>query len=187
MLIIPGIIASSYPRASTAFESIATASGTGSSNTITFSSIPSTYQHLQIRSLVRSTFAATGVGSFRVRLNGDTGSNYAWHFIYASGTSVSATGAASATFMDLDLVVSRNNNTAGIFGAMLVDIHDYASTTKNKTVRSFGGCDINGSGYVCLHSGFRNSTAAVTSIDIISDAGNWTSDSRFALYGIKGA
>jgi len=173
--------------ASTAFESIATASGTGSSNTITFSSIPSTYQHLQIRSLVRSTFAATGVGSFRVRLNGDTGSNYAWHFIYASGTSVSATGAASATFMDLDLVVSRNNNTAGIFGAMLVDIHDYASTT----IRSFSGVNQNSATAseqsIGLESGLWISTSAITRLDITSGGGNWKTGSTFALYGIKGA
>jgi len=33
----------------TSYESIASATGTGSSNTITLSSIPSTYKHLQLR------------------------------------------------------------------------------------------------------------------------------------------
>ena len=37
------------PVTPSSFESIATVSGTGSSGTITFSSIPATYKHLQIR------------------------------------------------------------------------------------------------------------------------------------------
>ena len=39
------------PEVASSFESIATATGTGSSGVITFSSIPSTYKHLQIITL----------------------------------------------------------------------------------------------------------------------------------------
>jgi len=60
------------------YESIASASGTGSSGTITFSSIPSTYTHLQIRGIGRNSYPSTQVN---VRFNSDTGSNYA--IVYA--------------------------------------------------------------------------------------------------------
>ena len=60
----------------TSFDSIASATGTGSSGTITFSSIPQTYKHLQIRGIGRLDVVTGGV-STRIRLNGDTTSNYA--------------------------------------------------------------------------------------------------------------
>ena len=81
------------PVAPSSYESIATATGTGSSATITFSSIPSTYEHLQIR------FTGKGTGSAEVdtsiRFNSDTGSNYAWHQVYGYGTSAAASNGTS--------------------------------------------------------------------------------------------
>jgi hypothetical protein len=71
----------------------------------------------------------------------------------------------------------------------IMDVHDYASTTKNKTMRSFGGSD--GADYfvtgtVGLLSGLWMNTNAITSITIALGAGNYSTNSKFSLYGIKG-
>ena len=67
----------------------------------------------------------------------------------------------------------------------IIDILDYANTSKYKTVRIALGSDRNGSGEVGLFSGLWQSTAAVTTI-AINCGQNYTTTSQFALYGIKG-
>jgi len=174
-----------------AYEAIASAAGTGSSGTITFSSIPATYQHLQIRCILRNDEAANAYRDLRIRLNGDTGTNYNAHLLYGDGTSAIATHRADAntyTYITAGLdSYPRDLVTANVMGVAIIDIHDYASTTKNKTTKQFLGVDNNGAGRVFMSSGLWRSTSAVTSVSIISEAGNWTTQSQFALYGIKGA
>ena len=68
------------------FESIATINGTGASGTLTFSSIPSTYAHLQIRGILRSDGAGTGGVFPNMRFNNDTSSNYSRHNMGAYGS-----------------------------------------------------------------------------------------------------
>ena len=163
-----------------AFESIATATGTGSSNTITFSSIPSGFQHLQVRCITSSTVSGNFFVDLNMRFNSDTGSNYNQHWLYGDGSTLTADGQA-ATYCLIGSLGDVNTRAATI-----VDIHDYASTTKNKTVRSFNGVDRNGSGYVGLRSSLWRNTTAITSITIYS-GDNFSTNNTFALYGIKGA
>jgi hypothetical protein len=68
----------------------------------------------------------------------------------------------------------------------IIDIHDYASTTKNKTVRIWTGDDRNGSGRTALSSGLWMNTSAINRVDITTASGNWTTASTIALYGMKG-
>ena len=177
--------------AGTAFESIASASGTGSSATITFSSIPSTYQHLQIRGILRGASDA-GVGNAGIRLNSDTTeANYASHYLSADGSAIYPYG-SNAGPVYLANCFPLNNQTSGNFGALIIDIHDYASTTKFKTIRNFCGYDNNNSpsgasGSVTLGSGLWENTNAVTSITLTGLGVNFTTQTTFALYGIKGA
>lgn len=169
------------------FESIATATGNGSSGTITFSSIPSTYQHLQIRGIADSDAAGTQQDLF-IRLNGVTSASYTYHQLKGGGASVSATGGASQTYAYNFDAVTGNSAAAATVAGIILDIHDYASTTKNKTLRLFGGFDNNGSGFVVINSNLFANTSAISSISLISGGGgNWTTQTQFALYGIKGA
>ena len=165
----------------TAFESIATATGTGSSGTITFSSIPSTYQHLQIRYISRGTTDNV----MYLRINGDTGTNYSNHALYGAGASAATLSDVSNT--RIAQFRQSDSATTTQMGVGIIDIHDYASTTKNKTVRALTGYDANGSGIVMLTSGQRMNTAAITSLTFNVDGGFFSSNSVFALYGIKGA
>lgn len=189
-----GITASAVEIAQGAFESIATATGTGSSNTITFSSIPSGYQHLQVRFICKNTDTAIDTSDiFTMRINGDTASNYARHRLSGSGATVTASGTATQTSMSSFITVGLSSNAAlaNMMGVGIIDIHDYLSTSKNKTVRMFIGADTNRTtaptGAVALNSGLYFATpAAVTSLSFIIGTGSWTTTTQFALYGIKG-
>jgi hypothetical protein len=134
------------------YESIATASGTGSSGTITFSSIPATYTHLQLRAILRGTASNTSDG-YNARFNSDTGGNYdGGHILYGTGSAAGAFHVgASTTYMQPGDIVGASA-TASMFAAQVTDILDYANTNKYKTVRNFYGFDLNGSGTVALSS-----------------------------------
>lgn len=169
-----------------AFESIASATGTGSAATITFDNIPGTYQHLQIRWNGRTALADTRQ-ELQLRFNNSSTAVYDYHGLYGDGASVDASAERSVGG-SFGLVgwTTAANAASNIMGVGLIDIHDYASTTKNTTVRSYSGHDLNGSGRVILVStGWRN-TAAITRIDLIA-GNNFTTNSTFSLYGIKAA
>lgn len=161
------------------YESIASASLAGL-NSITFSSIPSTYASLQLRLL------GTNAGNNTVFLtfNGDsTLGNYRNHAISANGTSVVAS--AATAYIQIGGLYYGFSSNASYLGAIISDIHDYASTTKNKTVRSFNGYDANGSGEIELASGVWLNTSAITSIKVEIGGAAFSTGSTVALYGIK--
>lgn len=166
------------------FESIATVTAAGGETSLSFTSIPSTYQHLQIRGLVRFNFASTGDGIAWCRVNNDSASNYSRHELSGNGTAASAAGAATQT-LGLYYPVPYDSNPANIFGTVIIDIHNYASTSQYKTVRSFGGSDLNGSGDLYLSSMLWQSTSAVNRFDLFTGGNNWKAGTTFALYGIK--
>jgi hypothetical protein len=166
------------------YESIATVTvGAGGASYIEFTSIPSTYQHLQIRMLQRSDYAGTFVGT-AIRFNSDTASNYSFHLITGDGSSVSAAGYASTSDID-GPTFTGSSITSGVFGAAVVDILDYANTSKYKTARLLGGTDANGSGAVNFWSGLWRNTAAISTIRVYPGAGNYIQNSTFALYGVN--
>ena len=169
-----------------AYDSIATTTvGSGGASTITFSSIPATYQHLQLRWIARSERAAAQ-DFVDIRLNSDTGANYAAHLLYGDGATASAAAYVSNTSAGV-IFMPASTATASVFGTGVMDILDYANTNKYKTTRILGGADINGSGRSVLGSGVWMNTAAVTTLTIITDnASTYSQYSSFALYGIKG-
>lgn len=174
------------------FESIATAVGTGSSATITFSSIPSTYTSLQIRMLSKNTRSVdSNNGTNRLQFNGDSGANYVYHQLIGDGSAASAAGATGLNFAVIGQSPGSGDSNTNTMGVTIIDIHNYTSTTQNKTVRSFNGVDQNvASTSKCtlrLQSSLWLNTAAITSISLIHPDGNWTTNSVFSLYGIKGA
>jgi len=183
-----GIIASSGAGvAGGDYESIATVTvGSGGSSSISFTSIPSTYQHLQIRMLAR-TNASSANGSGILRYNGDTSSsNYTYHEIVGNGSSVSAYGSAAPESNQISTTTAGTALTNN-FGVGITDLLDYSNTNKYTTQRNLGGYDNNGSGQVRFNSGLWMNTAAITSITITPNAGTaFVEYSSFALYGIKG-
>ena len=189
-MIIPGIIASSMLGVVPGdYESIATATGSGSSSTITFSSIPSTYKHLQLRYIGRDDRSGVTTDAFLCRFNGDTGSNYLeYHLLQGDGATASAAASGVSNTNILLGSIPAASALSNTVGVGVVDILDYASTNKNKTTRNLMGFDYNGSGTIRLISGlWINSSTAISSITLTTGtSSNWTGVTQFALYGIKG-
>lgn len=191
---ILGIIASSIAGSKVvtgSYESIATASGTGSSGTISFGSIPSTYSHLQIRGIIRSDATGTGGIFPNMRFNNDSANNYARHNIGAFGSTTASTdvnAGSSISSVVATAVAPKASDLANVYGGFVIDILDYANANKYKTSRYLMGFDLNGNAYSYLYfgSGLWQSTSAINQIDLILSSGNFTTASHVALYGIKG-
>lgn len=178
------------------FESIAsTTVGPSNQTTITFSNIPQSFNHLQIRVFGRSDGAFT-YSSCYVRVNGNSATRYTFHYIYGDGASIlTPTGrAAGSDTAWIAQNISGNTSAANTFGAVIVDILDYSNINKYKIMRSLGGFDNNGSGSpvgtISHNSGMYlgstgSSTEAITSITLLTD-GNFKEFSTASLYGIKG-
>ena len=173
--IIAGSLSVGVTPSTSSYESIATTTvGAGGASSITFSAIPSTYTHLQIRCMVKNSQLA----SMYLELNSDTGANYSFHRVYGEGTTTVASGGGGYSFALCGITGTQ-------FGSTIIDILDYTNTNKNTTVRSLSGYDNNGSGYVGLWTGGWYNTNAVSSINLV--ATTFQQYSQIALYGIKGA
>jgi hypothetical protein len=165
-------------------------SPTTSPASITFSSIPAGYSSLQIRAISKDTYTTiAGTYEYSLQFNGDTATNYSWHWLYGNGTSALATGTASTSNIDIiGSGLSSNAALANMYGVSIVDIIDYASTSKYKTVRAFAGDNANSTSTnynIDLVSGLWRSTAAVTSITLIAGGTAFATGSTYALYGMK--
>lgn len=188
---IVGLLDAGIPASTNSYESIATVTvGSGGQSSVSFTSIPSTYKHLQIRAILRDQRATYGNSGQLFRFNSDTGSNYSWHNLQGDGATASARNAINQASMSGN-TAAGSGAPANVFGAMVVDILDYANTNKYKTMRMLSGVDINGTvasfgGVIELMSGSWRSTAAITSVTVLASNPNFVQYSSFALYGIKG-
>jgi hypothetical protein len=151
---------------------------------VTFAAIPNTYKHLQIRWLARDNFASDA-SDVNMRFNSDSAANYSWHQLVGDGSTAAAYASTSQTSMRAGFVAG---STAGsnVFAPTVLDLLDYANTSKNKTVRNLAGYDKNIAGSIGLQSGSWMNTAAINTISITPRVGTTFSEfSQFTLYGVK--
>lgn len=168
-----------------AFELISTTILGTAAASVTFSSIASTYTHLQIRYTARSS--STGGDNIRMQMNADTGNNYSVHYLFGNGSSVSS-GNAAPWNTAVYALMPYSTQTADVWGAGIIDILDYRSTSKNKTVRGMSGKVVSGDYNIYLQSGAWLSTSAITELRIYLGTGsNIVAGSRFSLYGVRGS
>jgi hypothetical protein len=164
----------------------------------TFSGIPQTYTHLQVRCNFRPFTTSAGDYQLSLTLNGDSypNTNYSGHAMHGigSGTAINSTQG----FGNWQALAGDYGNYGAIttvpvannFASSIVDILDYSSTSKAKTIRAVSAVDVNGTGGQILtassvkHSGSPNS--AVTSFNLFcaGTGHTWTTGTRFDLYGI---
>jgi hypothetical protein len=181
---ILGTIASSKLSAvPNSYESIVTSNPTSGSS-ISFTSIPQTYKHLQLRVTWNP-----GTSAQDINLKVNNTAPLQAHTIVGNGSSASA---ASSDFVSLGWYILNGNfnNTYNNYPTvMVIDFLDYSNTNKNKTARGLVGNEYNSGdtkGRVGLKSAFWNSTSAITSIEIAQNGGSFGSiGNSFALYGIK--
>lgn len=162
------------------YEAIQTYTLGTAAQTVTFSSIPSTYTDLR---LVIKAAATTGTIDTWLYMNNDTGSNY-------SGTRVSGEGttASSARYSSVAQNYDTNLSSINTSGALIThDIFSYTGST-NKTYLTTVSMDKNGSGVVHCYVKTWNSTAVINRLDYTAAAATTFSvGSCFTLYGIKAA
>lgn len=164
-----------------AFEAIASTTLGSDTATITFSSIPGTYEHLQIRAFCVAVGATSTSGTIRFNNRSTTG-DYIEHELVGNGTAASASG-STGNKITIGRFAGDSYTTTG--GVAVIDILDYASTNKYKTVRSISGWDANGAGEASFRSGlYLYETAAITRIDFFLGT-NMKTGSVVSLYGLR--
>jgi len=172
-------------------EAIATTYLEADAASVTFSSIPATYEHLQLRISAHIT-EASDVEYFYMRFNDDTATNYSSHFMKGEASTAGAQANTGQNY-----IFSRYfpaNSVAGSaphYGVMVMDIFDYANTNKNTTVQWTTGFNLSATVTgVRFCSGLWDSTAAVDEIYLAPDNTippdfDWTRGSEFTLYGLN--
>jgi len=176
-----------------AFDSIQTYTLSSAQTTVTFSSIPSTYKHLQIRAFHKGNRATYPVSDMNMRFNGDSAANYATTSLTGFGGGDTTSGVQTGGTANQNQIMTGQPGTSVTnFVISIIDIFDYASVSKCKAARSLNGIDLNGTvagfgGSANFNDGvWLNSSTAINSISFTaSDGSDWQPYSSFALYGVK--
>jgi hypothetical protein len=165
-------------------EAIATTYLEADAASVTFSSIPATYEHLQLRMSVRDGSTGT-YGEIGLQFNTVTTTTYSYHRMTGSGTTPAAGAYTGVNNIALNYVVAEGEPRV-YFSSIVIDILDYANGSKNTTTSAMLGTTADGTDWVMAYSGLWASTAVVDEIKIIY---RWGPDikrgSEFTLYGLK--
>ena len=152
---------------------------------VTFSSLGS-YEHLQIRGGAHTDAAGAGYNAFYIQFNGDTGANYTSHYLRGyNGGNISTSASTDSTYIFCGLEPGPGGD-AQAYGSSMIDILDYRNANKNTTVCYSPGraAGAGGSTEVQTGSGLWDSTAAVTSITLTPQSGNFQRGTAFTVYGL---
>lgn len=165
------------PAGST-YTPIATYTASGTTGTISFTSIPQTYTDLV---LTTSAQSSSGQRQQYIELNADTTQKYSRTIL--SGTGSSAISARDSnqfqTYLDYYAVVE------GTFpNIVTTNFMNYSNTTTFKTMITRANNASNGIDAI-VH--LYRSTSAISRIDIKLNAVNYSAVSTFTLYGIQAA
>jgi hypothetical protein len=138
---------------------------------------------LQIRVTSSDSQFASGGRGAGITLNGAAG--YRRHTLRGTGSTPTSVNESAATRMNVYNIPYGGGGADG-FGASIIDILDFASTVKNKTVRAISGYHDDGVGEIMFSSGLYNNTSAVTSVSLsVANSRSFAIKSRFSLYGVK--
>lgn len=151
------------------YEAIATITLTSSASSITFSSIPQNYADL----ILAVNFKLNSDSTVGIRFNGDSGSNYKNLRMFGTGSS------AISDTRTLSSADFETGNASNNFNTSIVQIMDYSSTDKYKSVFYRANQNIVGAGI----NSWEN-TSAITSFEIIA-SGGYATGCTFSLYGIE--
>ena len=162
------------PAGST-YTPIATTTLGSANSTITFSSISGSYTDII---LVANLLPASSA-RVKLRVNGDSGSNYSYTILTGSGTSASSGRESSIS----EINYYWNGLPSG-WSNYILQFQNYSNTTTNKTILARG----NSTAVETFASvGLWRSTSAITSIELRSSVGTFDTGSTFTLYGLAAA
>ena len=171
-------------------EAIETVYLTSAAASVTFSSLGS-YEHLQIRASGRHDNPGGGGSNIRIRFNGDTGSNYSFaDFASYNGNNSNADAYTGQAFVyGGGRLTGPLTPDAENFATSIIDILDYRNANKNTTMLQMSGSvdDYSGASFIWHGTGLWDNTAAVTSILLYPQAGDFVEHTSMTLYGLNSA
>ena len=166
------------------YEPIATALASVDTSTISFNSIPQTYNHLIIAFYARSTRTGNVFDRLFLRFNGDTGTNYstvAAQYLSASGL-VSPNSESTANPIYLAEGIPTADTPAGQYAYIRIDIPSYRNSTwKTATAILFG--EQTNLAALSVGAELWKSTSSISSM-ALECTNQWVAGSQFTLYGV---
>lgn len=162
------------------YEPIASTTLSSATSNITFNSIPATYTDLRIIWVYKAVLA----GNYpTVRLNADSGTNYSYVTLYATGVA-GGNGSQRSTNNTEAYLISNAEAPTSEWQLQTVDIFSYAGSKFKTLLNTYSG-NQNGSGSISRGVNLWRSTSAITSVALKFDAGgNMPSGTTATLYGI---
>lgn len=151
---------------------------TSAQPSIEFTDIPQNFQDLVLKVSARGDVNNTAV---KIQFNNST-SNLSTRYLYGSGSAAQSFSDASNIY----LYANSSSYTASTFGNSEVYIPNYSGST-NKSVSVDAVTENNATAAdMAIFAGLWANTAAITSIKLIPNSGNFVSGSTISLYGIGG-
>ncbi|KVO11711.1 hypothetical protein WJ73_19365 [Burkholderia ubonensis] len=161
-------------------------------STVTFSSIPQTYNRLMLKMYARTSGTGTSSAGVTIQLNGDTGSNYSCNFTQNIGSAGSVAAYAPSSNSTSNYIgdIPQGGTNAADIGIIEVTFDEYTNASFYSVGMLRGSLmrTANGSGGVVTCAGgtiVHQSAAALTSMTILAPSSdNFASGSIFRLYGL---
>lgn len=169
----------------TTFTLIASSTvGSGGAASIDFTSIPSTYTDLVVKTSMRTT--GTGAPWFLLRFN-NSSSSYSQIYLYGTGAAAASTTSGTSGYMTLAAGINSTSQTASTFTNAEIYIPNYAGSN-NKSVSADTGQENNATtAYATLAAGLWSNSSAITQVTLYPETGNFAQYSTAYLYGVKNA
>jgi hypothetical protein len=184
-LVIPAAAASSSVKG--ALFPLGTFHGTGSATTASFQNIPQGYQDLMFHVYAQANNLNTTIS---LRFNNDSGTNYSYYHMHATGASLGA-GSFGTNFSDINgsainFFIPKSD---GYFFTATYHIINYANTTNWKQMLVEYGMDVNavsGSELGTLTNSYR-STSGINRVDIYcrDNGAAFSRGTAISLYGVR--
>jgi len=159
--------------------------GAGGAASITFSSIPQTYDGLYLLVSARISRAGSTSTILALRFNGDTGTNYAWRLLNGDGASA-ASYSSSSTSLASAGYASGPSATASTFSNHGILIPNYTSSSA-KSISTDSVTENNATTVTLnLSASSWSGTAAISSLTLaeLSGPSDFVQYSSASLYGI---
>lgn len=163
------------PVGVSAYVPLATKTLTATATTVTFSSISQVYRDL----VLVATPMTSASNNVWFRINGDASSTYESMYMLGQGTSGLSGINSSVTYADIS---GGSTPTSTVRAQIKIDLIDYSATDKHKTFLRRSDQDADGT----VASVQRwPSFAAITSLTLLPQSGNFVIGSTFTLYGVS--
>jgi hypothetical protein len=165
------------PASSGGMTLLSTTALTGSS--VTVSTIDQTY--VDLVGVIIDVYQAADTARTSIRLNGDTGSNYAFGGVRVTGNGV----AADESGADTSMIISHRSTTANTDLQKTAAYFTLPRYTSSDNKSFFNSCwtSTGANGCFITSAGVYDSTTAISSITILTSS--TFSGGTFYLYGVK--